>query len=119
MTAQTLSALQQQLLNLQGSMSQDQIRNNPVTPGTSKEEIRSLLKEVLSEELAVIKSTIQPVQKMTLLQALGNVLVIEDQNWLSKPEILGSIPDFIMTEPGKESVKLFVEAYRRYHENKT
>lgn len=118
MSNPTLNLLQQQLAALQQTTATAEPQQT-LTTGVSKEEVKALISQVLSEELGALKqqlgAVVQP--KLTLMQALGSVIAVEDQQWLSQPATLNALPDYIISEAGAKQVTEFVQSFRRQYES--
>jgi hypothetical protein len=56
-----------------------------------------------------------------MLEAIGQCLTVEEQKWLSKPDILQQVDKklatYFQTEEGKSAVKTFFTYFRGFYEN--
>lgn len=88
-------------------------------------DLKDIIREVLREELTSLKDSTPipdktPAKPMTLLESIGTSLSEEEQLWLSKPDILPKVgeflPLFFQTEEGKHGVKAFLKYFRGCYE---
>ena len=106
------------------------------SPSTAKVEepspntdLKSIIRDILREELQVLKDStlvtpepvIVPKKELNLLDAIGLCLTEEEQLWVSKPEILAKVGEyltsFIQTESGREFVRQFIKYFKGIYEN--
>jgi TolA-binding protein len=105
-TNNQIDQLQAQIASLQGSKQEPEV------------DMRQIIKEEISSQLAEIKSLIansqQPVAKkpLTILEAIGLALHHDEQVWLSQESSIKGIPDFLATDQGKEITRLFFDSYK-------
>lgn len=103
----------------------------PVVPAvnTPQTDIKALIRDVIREEMSLLKdSTLVkpepmtvPVKELTMLEAVGQCLTVDEQTWLSRPEILAQVEKklslYIQTEGGKAAVRAFLTYFRGFYEN--
>ena len=103
----------------------------PVVPAvnTPQPDIKALIRDVIREEMSLLKDstlvkpepTVSPPRELSMLEAVGQCLTLEEQKWLSKPDILQKVErnliNYIQTEDGKSAVKGFVTYFRGLYEN--
>lgn len=103
----------------------------PVVPAvnTPQPDIKALIRDVIREEMSLLKdSTLVkpepmtvPVKELTMLEAVGQCLTVDEQTWLSRPEILAQVEKklslYIQTEEGKTAVRSFLTYFRGFYEN--
>lgn len=95
----------------------------------SSTDIKALIREAIREEMSLLKdSTLVkpepvtvPVKELTVLEAVGQCLTVDEQTWLSRPEILAQVEKklslYIQTEGGKTAVRSFLAYFRGFYEN--
>lgn len=103
----------------------------PVVPAvnTPQPDIKALIRDVIREEMSLLKdSTLVkpepmtvPAKELTMLEAVGQCLTVDEQTWLSRPEILAQVEKklslYIQTEGGKTAVRSFLTYFRGFYEN--
>lgn len=113
----SLSALEHQLAALKSSLAE------PIVPVTkeqvtvSLDDLRSMVKELISSELKEVKELIPEVKLLTLEEAMSAVLTGDDQTWLLNAENVKKMPNFIVTDVGKPLMQEFVKQFRGYYGN--
>ena len=124
----SIDELQKRIAELQLAASPQVV---PVVPAvnTPQTDIKALIRDVIREEMSLLKdSTLVkpepmtvPAKELTMLEAVGQCLTLEQQKWLSKPEILQKVErnltNYIQTDDGKLAVKGFVAYFRGLYEN--
>jgi hypothetical protein len=95
----------------------------------SPSDIKSLIRDVIREEMSLLKDStlvkpeppVVPARELTMLEAIGQCLTVEEQKWLSKPDILQQVDKklatYFQTEEGKSAVKTFFTYFRGFYEN--
>ena len=103
----------------------------PVVPAvnTPQPDIKALIRDVIREEMSLLKDstlvkpepTVSPPRELTMLEAVGQCLTVDEQTWLSRPEILAQVEKklslYIQTEEGKTAVRSFLTYFRGFYEN--
>lgn len=129
----SLEQIERQLLELRAGKNTSVLPYPPVEvqPAVTVDTLRELIKDVVANELALVKDSLavnQPLvvekpvirdeinPKMGLLEAIGLGLTLEEQNWLSQPDKVQNInqhlPLFFQTEDGKLAVQSFIIYYK-------
>lgn len=133
----SLEHIERQLQELRANKPQSALPYPPTSveqPIVSLESLKELIREVVVQEVALVKDSLvtapivneqtAPLQqeidpKMSLFQAIGLGLTVEEQNWLSQPNIFQGIqqhlPLFFQTEDGKLAVQSFIIYYKGVH----
>jgi hypothetical protein len=128
-----LAALQAQIAQLQAQASGANViplvPNTP-QPNLSIADIQAMVKTAIGTELSDVRKMLEslisgkaeepkvvPKKELTILEAIGLALTPEEQTWLSKPEILKSLPTFLATSEGMECTKLFITELRKKNGN--
>lgn len=122
----SITDLQRQIAELQLGMA-------PKPPVTgivdSSTDIKALIREAIREEMSLLKDStlvkpeppLVPVKELTILEAVGQCLAVDEQTWLSRPEILAQVEKklslYIQTEGGKTAVRSFLTYFRGFYEN--
>ena len=92
----------------------------------SSTDLKALIREAIREEMSLLKDSTPvqpavPVKELSMLEAVGLCLTVEEQQWLSRPEILAQVEKklslYIQTEGGKSAVKSFLTYFRGFYEN--
>ena len=109
----SLEDLQKQLAELQAKRVQPAL--TPANPSFSLNDIEKLVEQKVK---SLLEETLKPT-KSGFLQLVGTHLGQEDQLWLSKPEVLEKVGDFISSPTGGDYVQLFVTEFKTYYESKT
>lgn len=122
----SIDELQRKIAELQLGMTTKPV----VTPLVdSSTDIKALIREAIREEMSLLKdSTLVkpepmtvPVKELTILEAVGQCLTVDEQTWLSRPEILAQVEKklslYIQTEGGKTAVRSFLTYFRGFYEN--
>ncbi|MCX6733076.1 MAG: hypothetical protein NTV98_06070 [Candidatus Roizmanbacteria bacterium] len=96
-------------------------------PVLSVEELKNLIREVVVQEISLVKDSLIPIQqeitvgketnpKLTMLEAIGLSLTPEEQTWLFHIDKLQHIQDhlpiFFQTEDGKLAIQSFLIYYQ-------
>ena len=107
------------------------ITAKPVTPVVNpvEQDIKTLIRQAIREEMSLLKDStvvqpeppVVPVRELSMLEAIGQCLAVEEQTWLSRPEVLGKVErnliNYMQTGEGKSAVKGFVTYFRGLYEN--
>ena len=106
--------LEAQLRLLQGNIvGQTPLANPPpVTPNQA--DLESLINNLIDKKLQSLSQ-----KSNSPMNAILSRLDSDTQKWLSTPEILDSLSEFILTAQGMEFIDLFLTDFRDFHENKT
>lgn len=121
----SIDELQKRIAALQVGASGTAVQ--PVTAPES--DIKALIREAIREEMKLLKDStvvqpeppVVPARELSMLEAIGQCLTVDEQTWLSKPEVLGKVErnliNYIQTGEGKSAVKGFVTYFRGLYEN--
>jgi hypothetical protein len=89
----------------------------------SSTDLKALIREAIREEMSLLKDSTPaaPVKELSMLEAVGLCLTVEEQQWLSRPEILAQVEKklslYMQTEGGKSAVRSFLTYFRGFYEN--
>lgn len=113
----SLSALELQLASLKSSLAAPIVPVAKETVTVSLEDLRSMVKDLISNELKEVKELIPEAKVLTLEEALCSVLTGDEQAWLLNVENIKKMPNFVISDLGKPLTQEFIKQFRSYYGN--
>jgi hypothetical protein len=113
----SLSALELQLASLKSSLAAPIVPVANETVTVSLEDLRSMVKDLISSELKEVRELAPEAKVLTLEEALCAILTGDEQTWLLNVDNIKRIPNFVVSDLGKPLAQEFIKQFRGYYGN--